>query len=163
MHTKLSSPFLAKFSSFRAWRIDIDRRLAEWRDSSPTQMDTGVQFSPLFLELNYWQAVIMLYRQSLAVPDGLANEPRSSDESVGSPSMLNHEEREDEEMVFLKVAEAGQKVLKLYRYVCVSYHYQSLLLDSTNYPVANHSPSHPLSRDLSYQGPLEWVLRPSKT
>lgn len=117
MHTKLSSPFLAKFSSFRAWRVDIDRRLAEWKDSAPTQLDTGVQFSPLFLELNYWQAVIMLYRQSLAVPDGLVNELGSTDGSVGSPSMTNLEEREDEELVFLKVAEAGQKVLKLYRSV----------------------------------------------
>ncbi|KAF1997354.1 hypothetical protein P154DRAFT_537185 [Amniculicola lignicola CBS 123094] len=114
MHTKLPSPFLANFDSFRAWRIDIDRRLLEWKDSAPTQLDAGVQFSPLFLELNYWQAIIMLYRQSLVVPSGLAGE-FSTDENVGSPSVVNIEEREDEELVFLKVAEAGQKVLKLYR------------------------------------------------
>ncbi|KAF2196801.1 hypothetical protein GQ43DRAFT_238483 [Delitschia confertaspora ATCC 74209] len=115
IHTKLPSPFLSKFSSFRAWRLDIDRRLSEWKDSAPTQQDAGVQFSPLFLELNYWQAIIMLYRQSLVVPSGLAGELGTTDGGVSSPSMANMEEREDEEFVFLKVAEAGQKVLKLYR------------------------------------------------
>ncbi|KAH3943103.1 hypothetical protein HBI56_100450 [Parastagonospora nodorum] len=115
MHTKLPSPFLAKFDSFRAWRVDIDRRLLEWKDSAPTQRDAGVQFSPLFLELNYWQALIMLYRQSLVVPSGLQSELGNTGSDVGSPSMVNVEEREDEDLVFLKVAEAGQKVLKLYR------------------------------------------------
>ncbi|KAF2091572.1 hypothetical protein K490DRAFT_693, partial [Saccharata proteae CBS 121410] len=115
MHTKLPSAFLVGFESFQAWRRDIDRRLWEWKESAPTQMDTGVQFSPLFFELNYWQAVIMLYRQSLSVPPVLADELGSASEDVQSPSMVNVEEREDEEYVFLKVAEAGQKVLKLYR------------------------------------------------
>ncbi|KAI8935537.1 hypothetical protein NX059_008107 [Plenodomus lindquistii] len=115
MHTKLPSPFLANFDSFRAWRVDIDRRLLEWKDSAPTQLDAGVQFSPLFLELNYWQALIMLYRQSLVVPTGLQSELGSTGSDVGSPSMVSVEEREDEDLVFLKVAEAGQKVLKLYR------------------------------------------------
>ncbi|KAF1911377.1 fungal-specific transcription factor domain-containing protein [Ampelomyces quisqualis] len=115
MHTKLPSPFLAKFDSFRAWRVDIDRRLLEWKESAPTQLDAGVQFSPLFLELNYWQAVIMLYRQSLVVPSDLQNELGNTGSDVGSPSMVSLEEREDEDLVFLKVAEAGQKVLKLYR------------------------------------------------
>ncbi|PVI04102.1 hypothetical protein DM02DRAFT_201195 [Periconia macrospinosa] len=115
MHTNLPSPFLVSFSSFRAWRADIDRRLLEWKDSAPTQVDAGVQFSPLFLELNYWQAIIMLYRQSLVVPTGLAAELGNTDSSVGSPSVISVDEHEDEELVFLKVAEAGQKVLKLYR------------------------------------------------
>ncbi|KAH8730820.1 fungal-specific transcription factor domain-containing protein [Phaeosphaeriaceae sp. PMI808] len=115
IHTKLPSPFLANFTSFRDWRVDIDRRLLEWKESAPTQRDAGVQFSPLFLELNYWQALIMLYRQSLVVPSGLQNELGNTGSDVGSPSMVNVEEREDEDLVFLKVAEAGQKVLKLYR------------------------------------------------
>jgi hypothetical protein len=115
MHTKLPSPFLVNFESFRAWRVDIDRRLLEWKDSAPTQRDAGVQFSPLFLELNYWQALIMLYRQSLVVPTGLETELGTAGSDIGSPSMANVEEREDEDLVFLKVAEAGQKVLKLYR------------------------------------------------
>jgi hypothetical protein len=115
MHTSLPSPFLVNFdSNFRLWRKDIDRRLWEWKQSAPYQQDTGVDFKVHFLELNYWQAVIMLYRQSLSVPEPLARE-LSPTEDVSSPSSIRKEEREDEDDVFLKVAEAGQKVLKLYR------------------------------------------------
>jgi hypothetical protein len=114
MHTTLPSPFLSKFDSFRSWRIDIDRRLWEWKTSAPTKKDTGVGFSVEFLELNYWQCVIMLYRQSLSVPQMFEGEYNTSEE-VNSPSIHNVELREDEERVFLKVAEAGQRVLRLYR------------------------------------------------
>jgi hypothetical protein len=114
MHTSLPSPFLSKFDSFRSWRIDIDKRLWEWKSSAPTKRDTGVGFSVEFLELNYWQCVIMLYRQSLSVPPMFEGEFSTSEE-VNSPSMHNVELREDEERVFLKVAEAGQRVLRLYR------------------------------------------------
>ena len=116
MHTKLNSPFLKDFDgSFRLWRQDIDRRLRDWKMSAPSQQDTGVQFNPLFLELNYWQAVVMLYRQSLTVPSVLAEELQSTNDDVQSPSMPNIEESEDEDAVFIKVAEAGHKVLKIYR------------------------------------------------
>jgi hypothetical protein len=114
MHTKLPSPFLSKFESFRSWRRDIDQRLYEWKESAPDPSETGVGFSVQFLELNYWQAVIMLYRQSLSVPAPLANE-LSPTEDVASPSSVRFEEKEDEDLVFLKCAEAGQKTLKLYR------------------------------------------------
>jgi len=116
MHKTLPSPFLRDFGgSFRVWRQDIDRRLWEWKECAPTQEDAGVQFSPLFFELNYWQAIIMLYRQSLSVPPVLAEELAATNEDVQSPSIVQQEDQEDEEAVFLKVAEAGQKVLKLYR------------------------------------------------
>lgn len=114
MHTQLPSPFLAKFDSFRSWRIDIDRRLWHWKESAPSKRDTGVQFTPEFLELNYWQAIIMLYRQSLSTPPMFEGEFNTSDE-VESPSTHTVELREDEDRVFLKVAEAGQRVLRLYR------------------------------------------------
>lgn len=116
MHTHLPSPFLQNFSSYRDWRADVDRRLWDWREQAPTQADTGVAFNPLFLELNYWQAVIMLYRQSLAVPEPLAQElSASTGEDVQSPGAMQQELKEDEQMVFMKVAQAGQTVLKLYR------------------------------------------------
>lgn len=114
MHTTLPSPFLSKFDSFRSWRIDIDKRLWEWKSSAPSKRETGVAFSIEFLELNYWQCVIMLYRQSLSVPALFEGEFSTSAE-VESPTMHNVELREDEERVFLKVAEAGQRVLRLYR------------------------------------------------
>ena len=114
MHTDTPSPYLVKYDSFRSWRRDIDRRLWEWKESAPNQNETGVQFSPHFLELNYWQSVIMLYRNSLTVPGPLASE-LSPTENVESPSLASVEEREDEDDIFLKVAEAGQMVLRIYR------------------------------------------------
>ncbi|KAI2624247.1 hypothetical protein GGR54DRAFT_566942 [Hypoxylon sp. NC1633] len=114
MHTQLPSPFLQRFDSFRNWRRNIDERLYEWKNSAPTKQDSGVAFSPEFLELNYWQAIIMLYRQSLSVPAMFEGEYNTSKE-VNSPSIYAAETREDEERVYVKVAEAGQKILRLYR------------------------------------------------
>ena len=112
----LVSPFLSKYSSFRDWRSDVDRRLWEWKESTPRQIDTGVAFTPLFFELNYYQAVILLYRQSLAVPEQLAGElSPSTGGDVESPGRINFEAKGDEQMVFMKVAQAGQMVLKIYR------------------------------------------------
>ncbi|KXJ92230.1 fungal-specific transcription factor domain-domain-containing protein, partial [Microdochium bolleyi] len=114
MHTNLPSPFLARFTSFRDWRRHIDQRLFEWKASAPTKAQSGVAFSPEFLELNYWQTIIMLYRQSLSVPSMFEGEYNTSKE-VNSPSVFTAEQRDDEERVYLKVAEAGQKILRLYR------------------------------------------------
>ncbi|KAK3379941.1 fungal-specific transcription factor domain-containing protein, partial [Lasiosphaeria ovina] len=114
MHTELPSPFLSRFESFRAWRVDIDRRLWDWKNSAPSKQDTGVAFSTEFLDLNYWQAVIMLYRQSLSVPTVFEGEYDTAKE-VNSPTMFSAELREDEDRVYLKVAEAGQKILRIYR------------------------------------------------
>jgi len=116
MHTSLPSPFLARFDSFRSWRIDIDRRLWEWKNTAPTRQETGVAFTPEFFDLNYWQAIIMLYRQSLSVPAMFEGEYHTSKE-VNSPTVYSMELREDEDRVYLKVAEAGQKILRLYRHL----------------------------------------------
>ena len=115
MHTTLSSSFLQPFrNSFSAWRADIDHRLWEWKESAPLQKDTSVGFNVKFLELNYWQAVIMLYRQSLSVPPSLASE-KGPHYDVESPLSAHTEDHEDEDEIFLKVAEAGQRVLRLYK------------------------------------------------
>lgn len=116
IHTDLPSPFLTRFDSFRSWRANIDQRLYEWKESAPQKEETGVSFDRKFLELNYWQAVTMLYRQSLTVPPPLAGE-LSPTEEVSSPSTTMVEEKDDEDLVFLKCAEAGQKTLKLYRQI----------------------------------------------
>ncbi|OLN88321.1 Positive regulator of purine utilization 2 [Colletotrichum chlorophyti] len=128
MHIRLPSPFLVRFDSFRSWRIDIDRRLYQWKNSAPTRDETGVAFSTEFLELNYWQAIIMLYRQSLSVPAMFEGEYNTSTE-VNSPAAYQAELREDEDRIYLKVAEAGQKILRIYRQLhlsgLVSYTYLS--------------------------------------
>lgn len=113
LHAELPSPFLVKHHTFRQWRRDIDRRLTDWKDSAPTRKESGVKFSHEFMELNYWQAVIMLYRQSLSTPKQFEHEYQNDE--VESPGARIIEAREDEERVFLKVAEAGQRVLRLYR------------------------------------------------
>lgn len=113
MHTRLSSSFLQPFDSFRAWRQDIDRRLWEWKESAPLQEETGVQFDVRFLELNYWQVVIMLYRQSLGVMPKHAG-PEMSWEDIDPMSVVLNDDVEDED-IHLKIAEAGQRVLILYR------------------------------------------------
>ncbi|KAH7328205.1 fungal-specific transcription factor domain-containing protein [Stachybotrys elegans] len=128
LHSRPPSPFLVQFDSFRSWRIDIDKRLYQWKNSAPTRLDTGVPFSTEFLELNYWQAIIMLYRQSLSVPAMFEGEYNTSNE-VNSPTAFTAELREDEDRIYLKVAEAGQKILRIYRALhlsgLVSYTYLS--------------------------------------
>lgn len=102
----------------------MDRRLKEWIDSAPKSKDkTGVSFSLEFLDLNYWQAKIMLYRPCLSVPVLLAGELGGSGSSArgraAERGLGGGKERagraEEEERVYLVVAEAGSKVLRLYR------------------------------------------------
>jgi hypothetical protein len=116
IHKDLLSPFLSKFDSFQEWRFDMDRRLQLWKESIPKHADIGVSFTPLFLELNYYQAIVMLYRQSLAVPDQLANEfGGATDKTVYSPEGIERATEEDEQYVFMKVAQAGHTMLRIYR------------------------------------------------
>ncbi|KAL4913514.1 fungal-specific transcription factor domain-containing protein [Aspergillus aurantiobrunneus] len=113
MRADVVSPFLQGFDSFDSWRRDVDQRLLEWKQSAPVPQENGVRFPLEFLELNYWQAVIMLYQQSLAVPAELADE-LSPAEDVSSPS-FSQVDKEDEDSIYYKVAEAGQKVIRIYR------------------------------------------------
>ncbi|KAL8660218.1 MAG: hypothetical protein Q9226_000020 [Calogaya cf. arnoldii] len=112
MHSRLSSSFLQPFESFKAWRQDIDRRLWDWKTSAPLQEDTTVHFDVRFLELNYWQMIIMLYRQSLGVELEKGGSGSSSGDVLSSMSMEIDDGMDDED-VHLKIAEAGQRVLTL--------------------------------------------------
>ena len=109
----MTSSFLQPFASFRDWRKDMDSRLLQWKNDAPLQEDTTVGFSVQFLELNYWQALIMLYRQSLSVPPTLASEINSSEDVITPTS--EREEPDDEEEIYIKLAIAGRRVLELYR------------------------------------------------
>lgn len=110
----LPSPFLQGFDSLRSWRKDMNHRLVEWKETAPKHQETGVRFPVEFLELNYWQAVIMLYQQCLTAPAELAEELVPA-EDVSSPSFSNIDDAEDEDEIYYKVAEAGQKVIRIYR------------------------------------------------
>ncbi|KAL7818836.1 N-terminal binuclear Zn cluster-containing protein [Trichoderma aethiopicum] len=125
---QLPSPYLVRFDSYRSWRVDIERRLREWKDCAPSKHETGVAFSTEFLDLNYWQAIVLLYKQSLSIPAMFEGEYNPSNE-VNSPTAFTAELREDEERIYLKVAEAGQKILRIYRQLhlssLVSYTYLS--------------------------------------
>lgn len=114
INTRARSSFLQDFESFQVWRTDIDRRLAEWKATAPDRAKAGVAFSVQFLELNYWQTIVMLYRQSLTVPPIFAQEYSPAAEFDTSDMHLG-EPPEYEDMIFLRVAEAGMKVLRLYR------------------------------------------------
>lgn len=118
MHTNLSSPFMHRFTSFRAWRDNVHQRLYQWKMSAPTSRDAGVQFDPQFLELNYWQAVILLYRQSVTTPAAFADDMKSVNDGMDSPHSIDiEEENDEEEMIYLRIAEAGKNVLKIYRHL----------------------------------------------
>lgn len=120
----LKTPYLHKFPSIRAWHRDVDRRLKEWRESAPrSKSETGVAFTLEFLDLNYWQTKIMLYRPCLSVPVLLAGElgtsglrARAAERGLGGKPTGNGD-KEEEERVYMIVAEAGSKVLRLYRHL----------------------------------------------
>ena len=56
----------------------------------------------------------MLYRQTLTVPAALAGDLHPT-EDVSSPPSFDLDDREDEDDIYLQIAEAGQKVIKIYR------------------------------------------------
>jgi hypothetical protein len=105
------SPLFQGFPSFDSWRRDIHRRLVDWKEGAPTQHDIGVRFPVELLELNYWQAVMMLYRPALNVLASFLDHSRDR----ASLMPINPGRDDDETERFLQVAEAGQMVLNLYR------------------------------------------------
>ena len=123
----IQTHFLHNHGSLQAWHRDMDRRLKDWLDSAPrSKSETGVEFSFEFLELNYWQTRIMLYRPCLSVPVLLAGElgasggtarSRAAEKSMGEGTTYGYGRPEDEERVYMVVAEAGSKVLRLYRHL----------------------------------------------
>lgn len=105
------SPFLQGFPSFDFWRRDIHRRLLDWKEGAPLQQDIGVQFPVELLELDYLQAVMMLYRPALNVLVSFLDYSRDP----VSPMPISPGGDEDETENFLQLAEASQMVLNLYR------------------------------------------------
>ncbi|KAF3927827.1 hypothetical protein ABW20_dc0102292 [Dactylellina cionopaga] len=121
----LVTPFLKPHQSLLEWRNNVDARLKEWFEGCPKSKEvTGCAFSLEFLELNYWLTLMMLYRPSLSVPDLLAEKFGSTvdpngkvkvDEFERQRSRSRSRDKEEEERVYVVVADAGMKVLRLYR------------------------------------------------
>lgn len=125
---RLQPPFLAGHT-ISSWHKDISRRIKNWFDTAPRSKNiTGVSFPSEFLDLNYWQMLIMLYRPSLKVPSLLASTvPAGSQQAtidrftkgVGIGTLFtqaySRAELEAEETTCMIVAEAGSKILRLYR------------------------------------------------
>ncbi|KAL9070238.1 MAG: hypothetical protein Q9157_005887 [Trypethelium eluteriae] len=109
------SPYLQGFHSFKEWRENVDYRLLKWEQSAPQKEDTGVQFTSLFLELNYWQAIILLYRQSFSGPSASVGGMTPADDVAHTPVDVIHDDDEDPDLVYMKIAEAGRRVVKIYR------------------------------------------------
>ncbi|RJE18510.1 Transcription factor [Aspergillus sclerotialis] len=106
-----SSSFLHDFDSFGSWRKDINHRLDEWKASIPAQNESGSSIPVVLLELDYWQTINQLYRQSLNVPVELVEMLPPGNDIRGSIE----EDAEWEDLIYLKVAESSQKVLQIYR------------------------------------------------
>ncbi|KAJ5191459.1 positive regulator of purine utilization [Penicillium cinerascens] len=104
--------FLKVFSSFSSWRVDMNQRLDEWRSSIPPQEKTGSSHCILSMELEYWQAIITLYRWSVTIPEGLVECSGLVNDNI---PQLTIEAPESPDMICLKVAKAGQEVIQVYR------------------------------------------------
>ncbi|KAJ6445152.1 positive regulator of purine utilization [Purpureocillium lavendulum] len=107
--TNTPCPFIAHFDSFGSWLVDMEKRLHLWRASTPTAEETGVAYSTLFLELGYWQAVILLHGKRGSTPALKKALHRAQSGSKRADC------EDDTDQSHIKVAEAGQKVIRLYR------------------------------------------------
>ena len=87
----------------------MNRRLDEWKSYIPDQK-TGGSFPVVLLELDYWQTINHLYRQSIEVPPELIDMTPATD-----PARYSSGETELDNSIYLKVVEASGKVLQLYR------------------------------------------------
>ncbi|KAJ5184041.1 positive regulator of purine utilization [Penicillium capsulatum] len=106
------SIFLESYPSFSLWRKDISYRLDEWKASIPARGTPGVWSCVLPMELDYWKAVIMLYRWSVKIPSEFISERGAFDGILHGFAITVPAETD---LICIKAAEACQKVLHIYR------------------------------------------------
>lgn len=90
----------------------MNHRLDEWKSSNPAQEESGSSYCILSMELEYWQSIITLYRWSVTIPMGLIQCSGPANDII---KQFTIEAPEDPDVIFLKVAEAGGRVLQIYR------------------------------------------------
>lgn len=114
-YADIYSQFLLRFDNVRCWREDVDRRLLHWKGSAPIEAVAGASFAPEYFELNYWQTVVMLYRQMIFVTStttgGVAVAPSSSTDDDSS----KEDNSEECGHLYHRLSEASRHVLRLYR------------------------------------------------
>jgi hypothetical protein len=111
-----------------AWTQEMEKRLKDWQDLAPTKPATGVSFPPAIFEFYYWQTIIVLYQSPLNTSI-LAEDIHEVESDLAMQMRDSKPLLEDEHEAYLKVAEAGQKVLRMYRHRhltgCIQYTYSS--------------------------------------
>ncbi|KAJ5613307.1 C6 transcription factor [Penicillium lagena] len=110
---KRHSLFLRGFESLASWQKNMLRRLNHWRISVPSAEATGVRFPILYMELDYWNSIIMLYRRNFVDPNELLKSSNSTSSRLRRQQFCG--KNEDEHRICLAVAEAGQNVLHIHR------------------------------------------------
>lgn len=104
--------FLRQHTSFSSWRVDMFRRLDEWRSLITGHNDHGIRPSTAsLLELEYWQSIVMLYRLSIEFPAELVRLSARADNIFG-PFFIKACENSD--LIFFKIPDATN-ALQLYR------------------------------------------------
>ncbi|KAI1612507.1 fungal-specific transcription factor domain-containing protein [Exophiala viscosa] len=107
------SSFLLSASTYEEWRSTMAQKLQDWRASAPMAQDTGVESATEFFDMNYWQAIMMLFRPSMELPNMLKQKLGTTHKIICRGQ--GHAGQQDEEAVFLTLADAGQHILRLYR------------------------------------------------
>ena len=89
------------------------QKLEDWRTSAPMAQETGVESATEFFDMNYWQAIMMLFRPSMDLPNMLKQKFGTTHKIICRGQGLASQQ--DEEAVFLTLADAGQHILRRYR------------------------------------------------
>lgn len=87
-------------------------KLDEWRRSIPYTSVNGQSPCDLLLELGYWQTIITIYRQNIAIPNQLV---ATSSVYRSKSEQPMDQASEELNIVYSRMYEACQKVIRIYR------------------------------------------------
>jgi hypothetical protein len=97
---------------FVSWQREMTDRLDEWRYSIPFSSESGRSSCDLMMELGYWQTIITLYRQIITIPKQLVALSSTNEAEI---EQLMSQTAKEFDVVYSRVAEASQKVIRIYR------------------------------------------------
>ncbi|KAG8405547.1 hypothetical protein J3458_022194 [Metarhizium acridum] len=112
------------------WLESMEKRALDWKASAPTSHVTGVVFPKAIFEFYYWQTIMLLYQHDAKIP-ALIQQVKSVLYSLQVSSAPIPEADKFTQRRYVKMAEAAQKVLRMYRQRhlagCIKYTYSSAL------------------------------------